>query len=41
MIELFVTLIDNPTKEVLYHYLEALNSLCKSVVWNENDQTNV
>ena len=41
MIQLFVGLFNNSTKEVLYHLLMALNSLCKSVVWNETDQTNV
>ena len=41
MIQLFVGLLNNSTKEVLYHLLMALNSLCKSVTWNENDQTNV
>jgi len=41
MIQLFIGLFDNSTKEVLYTLLLALNNLCKSVVWNEGDQTNV
>lgn len=41
MIQLFLGLFQNSTKEVLYILLMALNNLCKVVVWNEEDQTNV
>ena len=41
MIQLFIGLFNNSTKEVLYTLLMALNNLCKSVVWSEGDQTNV
>ena len=41
MIQLFLGLFNNSTKEVLFNLLMALNNLCKSVVWNEGDQTNV
>jgi importin subunit beta-1 len=41
MIQLFLSLLQNSTKEVLYTLLMALNNLCKVVVWDEKDQTNV
>ena len=41
MIELFLGLFANSTKEVLYTLLMALNNLCKVVEWNEKDKTNV
>ena len=41
MIQLFLGLLHNSTKEVLYTLLYALNNLCKVVIWDEGDQTNV
>jgi len=41
MIQLFLGLFNNSTKEVLYILLYALNNLCKVVIWDEGDQTNV
>ena len=40
MIQLFLGLLDNSSKEVLYHLLMTLNILSKSDTWDENDQTN-
>ena len=41
MIQLFLGLFQNSSKEVLYTLLLALNNLCKVVGWNYTDQTNV
>ena len=41
MIQLFLGLFHNSSKEVLYTLLLALNNLCKVVGWNYTDQTNV
>ena len=41
MIQLFLGLFQNSSKEVLYTLLLALNNLCKVVGWTYTDQTNV
>lgn len=41
MVQLFLGLFQNSSKEVLYTLLLALNNLCKVVGWNYTDQTNV
>lgn len=41
MIELFLCFFEVKEKEILYHLLKALNRLCKAVVLNENDQSNI
>lgn len=41
MITLFVGLMENKNKEVLYHSLLALNNLCKDVYWEEKQSTNI
>ena len=41
MIQLFLGLFQNSTKEVLYTLIFALNNLCKAINWAPTDQTNV
>ena len=41
MIQLYLSLFPISTKEVLFPILLSLSNLCKAVVWNEKDQTNV
>ena len=41
MIELFLSLFKNSSKEVLYTLILALHNLIKAISWNTGDQTNV
>ena len=47
MIELFLTLINInistnlSEKEILYDIIQSLNNLCKKIIWNESDETNI
>lgn len=41
MMQLYLQIFKNSTKEVLYIIIVSINNLCKKVDWAENDQTNI
>ena len=41
LIELFLSLITVSSRDVTYNIILSINNLCKNILWNENDKTNI